>query len=203
MEDLSKYAPGKINGKTFNEWPAWEGDGLPLAENCDLRNPRQAFLFAFTAMPAMKGAPLILPTSYWELQSWRMWQLGMRPTGRKRHLKYAAPASMMNAWTAQGEWVTLDKEEPAPKTLREVVQELPQQDQMQLRQIFAEQLGLEGDTTVPVPDNMFRADDLARRLELSLEDLQEVLSHFGITARGPADLIDRAVADRILAHLGL
>ncbi|MGN0125729.1 MAG: DUF2744 domain-containing protein, partial [Rhodococcus sp. (in: high G+C Gram-positive bacteria)] len=70
---------GKINGKTFDQWPAWEGQGLPTYDNCDLTNPRQAMLWTFTAMPGVQGAPLPLPTEYWETVSWRQWMLGIRP----------------------------------------------------------------------------------------------------------------------------
>lgn len=203
MADLSRFAPGKINGKTFNEWPRWDGKGVPLFDNCDPKNPRQAFLPFFTAMPGVQGAPMITQVEFWELQSWRMWLLGARPTGGKRRLKYRPPASVTNAWTAQGEWVDIDDPDPPRMTLRELSRKLPQQDRAGLRKIFLEELGLEGDTSVPVPDSKFRVDDLARRLEIPVMDLQVILGHFGITSKEPGDLVDRAVMDRILAHMGL
>lgn len=203
MADLSRFAPGKINGKTFNEWPKWDGQGVPLFDNCDPKNPRQAFLPFFTAMPGVQGAPMLTQVEFWELQSWRMWLLGARPTGGKRRLKYRPPASVTNAWTAQGEWVDIDDPDPPRMTLRELSRKLPQQDRAGLRKIFLEELGLEGDTSVPVPDSKFRVDDLARRLEIPVMDLQVILGHFGITSKEPGDLVDRAVVDRILAHMGL
>lgn len=201
--DLAQFAPGKITGKTFDEWPKWDAAGVPLFENCDPKNPRQAFLPFFTAMPGMKGAPLIMPVEYWELQSWRMWILGARPTGGKRHLKYRPPATMTNAWAATGEWVDKSELDPPRKTLRELTKELPQQDRAGLKQMFLEELGLEGDTSVPMPDGKFRVDDLARRLEMPVSDLMVILGRFGIKPDGPGDLVDRAIVDRIMAHLGL
>lgn len=201
--DLAQFAPGKIGGKTFDEWPKWDADGVPLFENCDPKNPRQAFLPFFTAMPGIKGAPLIMTVDYWELQSWRMWLLGAKPTGGKRKLKYRPPASMTNAWTAQGEYVDISELDAPRKTLRELTRELPQNDRAGLKQMFLEELGLEGDTSVPMPDGKFRADDLARRLDIPLQDLSVVLGRFGVRVDAPGDLVDRAVADRIMAHLGL
>lgn len=203
MADLSRFAPGKIRGKTFNEWPRWDGKGVPLFDNCDPKNPRQAFLPFFTAMPGVQGAPMITQVEFWELQSWRMWLLGARPTGGKRHLKYRPPATVTNPWTAQGEWVDVDDPDPPRMTMKDLVQGMPQQDQAALRNVVLEQMGLEGDTSVPVPDSKFRIDDLARRLDIPVMDLQVILGHFGITSREPGDLVDRAVVDRILAHLGL
>lgn len=201
--DLSEHAPGKIGGKTFNEWPKWEGQGLPLFDNCDMRNPRQAFLPFFTAMPGVNGAPLILGVEYWELQSWRMWLLGALPTGRKRKLKYEPPTTMTNAWTAQGQWVDIAKPDVPRKTLKQVIGELPQRDRMEMRHMMLEEMGLEADRAVPIPDTHYRVDDLARRLELPLMDLQVVLARFGIAAREPGDLVERGVVDRVMAHLGL
>ena len=46
----------------------WHEPGLPLRENCDSLNPRQALLPAFTGF-GVKGAPLMLPTEFWEAVS--------------------------------------------------------------------------------------------------------------------------------------
>ncbi|MFF1531504.1 DUF2744 domain-containing protein, partial [Cellulomonas sp. NPDC058312] len=101
--------------KEFEEYPAWEGSGVPTRENCDLRNPRQAFLWMFTGMPGVKGAPLIFPTEYWEMVSYHQWECGARPSAKPTKKYQVSRESMMNHWTAAGKWVGLD-EPDAPQT---------------------------------------------------------------------------------------
>lgn len=193
---------GTVDGKTFDEWPAWEGRGLPLRDNCDLTNPRQAFLWMYTAMPGLKGAPLPLPTEYFETLSWRQWILGARPAAEPQ-LKYRPPKNMVaDRWTAQGEWVDLSEPDAPRPTMADIVAKLPQQDRAELKQVILGKLGVEDVQDPSVPAGYFRVDDVAKRLGVGIEQVQGLLDSFGMKSQA-SDLVHRNIADRITAHLGL
>ena len=78
---------------------------FPTRENCDPTNPREAFLWMFAALPHVKGAPLIMPISYYEEISQRLWDLGARPT-EEPTLEWVAPTATEPHWlTSPGRWV--------------------------------------------------------------------------------------------------
>lgn len=207
MTDEGKTAPstssqlGLVDGKRFEDWPRWEGKGVPLRENCDLTNPRQAFLWQYTALPGLKGAPLLMPVDYWELISFRQWVLGARPAAEPQ-LKYQPPLNVANAWTAQGKWVGLDEPDPPRPSLRDVVDKLGQADRAELKDIVLEQMGLGGEPIPDVPAGKYRVMDLAARLSITSDEMIETLGRFGMTVN-PNSLVGRDVADRIIAHMGL
>ncbi|MDM7488703.1 DUF2744 domain-containing protein [Rhodococcus sp. CSLK01-03] len=193
---------GRIDGKTFDQWPAWEGRGLPLRGNCDPKNPRQAFLWMFTALPGVQGAPLPLPTDYWETVSWRQWQLGARPT-EEPQLKYQPPMNMVaDRWTAAGKWVTLDTPDPVYPTMTDIVSKLSQQDRAELKAVITEKLGFEDVPEPSAPAGHLRVDALAARLGTETADVIELLGNWGMPV-GALDYVDRAVGERIAAHMGL
>lgn len=199
---MSNKQLGRVGGKTFDQFPPWEGRGVPTRDTCDPTNPRQAFLWMFTAMPGLQGAPLILPPEYWEMQSWRMWVLGARPT-EEPQLKWRPPANMANPWNATGAWVPLDAPAPPRKTLKDVVGELGQADRADLANVMLQKLGLDAETTPPTPDGKYRVADLAKRLDQRTDDVIAMLARFGMTNVKPSSLVGRDVADRIINHLGL
>lgn len=192
---------GLVDGKKFAEWPVWEGSGLPVRGNCDLANPRQAFLWMFTAMPGVQGAPLMLTTEYWEMQSWRMWVLGARPVADPE-LKYQPPANMVaNQWVAAGKWVGVDEPDLPQKTLSDVVDGLGQGDRAELKDIVLERMGLNA-ATPDAPPGHLRVDELAARLNLPVSDLVSALAGFGMSVQ-PDSYVGRETAERIVVHLGL
>ena len=78
---------------------------FPTRENCDPTNPREAFLWMFVALPHVKGAPLIMPISYYEDVSERLWELGARPT-EEPTLEWVPPSATEPHWlTSPGRWV--------------------------------------------------------------------------------------------------
>lgn len=78
---------------------------FPTRANCDPTNPREAFLWMFAALPHVKGAPLIMPISYYEDVSERLWELGARPTVEPT-LEWVAPSATEPNWiTSPGRWV--------------------------------------------------------------------------------------------------
>jgi hypothetical protein len=78
---------------------------FPTRENCDPTNPREAFLWMFAALPHVKGAPLIMPISYYEDVSERLWDLGARPAVEPS-LEWVAPTATEPHWlTSPGRWV--------------------------------------------------------------------------------------------------
>lgn len=211
MTDQAKPTPqmkaftdslGKIGGKTFDQWPAWEGRGLPTYDNCDLKNPRQAMLYTFTAMPGVQGAPLPLPTEYWEMVSWRQWLLGIRPVRRPK-LKYQAPRNMAaDRFTAAGKWVDPLTPEPERTTMRDIVAQLGQADRAELKSVVLEKMGFEGPQAPEAPEGYLQVSDLARRLGVDVAQLIGVLASFGMDVEAES-FVGRGVADRIVTHLGL
>lgn len=192
---------GLIDGKKFEDWPAWDGQGVPLRENCDLDNPRQKFLWMFTAMPGMKGAPLMLPPEYWEMQSWRMCVLGAGIVAEPA-LKWQAPLTTANPHIAAGKWVPPETPDPPRPTMKDLVAKLPQADRAELRGVVLDQLGLE-DARPDTPEGHYRVTDLGKRLGLSVDEVAEILAKFGMRHVKPNSLISRDLAERIVVHLGL
>lgn len=199
---LSKIVGGLVDGKPYEKWPAWTGSGVPTRENCDPANPRTAFLWMFTAMPGMKGAPLMMPTEYWELQSWRMWVLGARPVAEPGQ-KWQAPVNVTaNAWQASGKWVDLDTPEPVRKTIAELLRELPQKDRAEIAAAVRGGLGTDLDKPGP-PAMQYTVATLATRLHCTVEELIVTLGNLGVTGVHAQSRVGRDVADRIVEHMGL
>jgi hypothetical protein len=199
---LGKIVGGLVDGKPYEKWPAWNGTGVPIRENCDLTNPRTAFLWMFTAMPGMKGAPLMMPTEYWELQSFRMWVLGARPVAEPAQ-KWQAPVSVTaNAWQAAGKWVDLDTPEPERKTIADLMRELPQKDRAEIRAAVLEGLGSDVDKPGP-PAMQYTVAALADRLHCTVDQLVVTLGNLGVTNVHAQSRVGRDVADRIVEHMGL
>lgn len=198
--DINDYP--KVKGKRFDQWEPWKGRGLPLRENCDLENPRQAFLWMFTAMPGLKGAPLPMPTEYFELLSYHQWVLGARPQ-RPAGLKYRPPTNMVaDRWTAQGEWVGVDEPDPPRTTMADIVAKLPQQDRAELKELINNKLGVEDVPDPSTPAGWLRVDDVASRLGVEAGAVRELLADFGVEPNS-FDLVSRDISDRVVAHLGL
>lgn len=201
---LGNIVGGKVDGKSYHQWAAWEGRGVPTRENCDLDNPRQKFLWMFTAMPGMKGAPLMMPAEYWEMQSWRMCVLGGGITGEPGQ-KWQAPANTLNPHMAAGTWVDLDAPEPNHKTINDLVRELSQKDRADLRVAILEQMGFEdshGDRPGP-PAMQYTVQTLATRLKTTVPELLTVLANLGVPNLHGESRVSREVAERIVAHIGL
>jgi hypothetical protein len=193
---------GLIDGKRFEDWPKWDSQGVPLRENCDLNNPRQRFLWMYTALPGIKGAPLLMPVDYWEMVSWRQCVLGAGIVGEPG-LKYVPPPTMANPWTASGRWADLSEPEEQRATLAEVMeQHLTAADKAEIRGFVEEKLGLRQDMQGIIGSSQYRIADLAKRLDVEVSEMICILADFGLTVTEQS-LVDRSVADRIVTHLGL
>ena len=207
-KQISRIVGGRVGGKTFDKFPAWEGRGVPTRENCDLTNPRQAFLWMFTAPPGQAGAPLMMPTEYFEIMSWRLWVLGARPVAEPTQ-KWVPPASVTaSPWMAAGKWVDIDTPDPVRKTVAEAMRELPAADRAEIRAAVLAELGYEGETLPdrdrPGPPAMtYTVASLAERLGTSVDELVTVLGNLGLTNVTASSTVGRDVADRIVDHLGL
>lgn len=78
---------------------------FPTRENCDPNDPEEFALWAFAALPGVRGAPLILPTDFWRLVSKRMWDLGFRHSEAPK-LEWVPPSATDEHWsTSPGRWV--------------------------------------------------------------------------------------------------
>ncbi|WP_342800965.1 DUF2744 domain-containing protein [Nocardia sp. No.11] len=205
-KQISRIVGGRVDGKTFDKWPGWEGRGVPTRENCDPANPRQAFLWMFTAPPGQAGAPLMMPTEYFELLSWRMWVLGARPVAEPTQ-KWQAPVNATaNPWTASGKWVDINTPEPERKTVAQLMRELPAADRAEIRSAVLAEMGFEGETLPdrdrPGPPAMtYTVATLAERLGSTVDELLEVLGNLGLTNLVASSSVGRDVANRIAAHL--
>lgn len=207
-KQLARIVGGRVDGKTFDQWPKWEGQGVPTRENCDLTNPRQAFMWMFTAPPGQTGAPMMWTTDYFELLSWRMWVLGARPVEEPTQ-KWVPPENMTaNPWMAAGKWIDANAPDPERKTVAQMMRELPAADRAEIRNAVLAELGYEGETLPdkdrPGPPAMtYTVASLAERLRTPVDELLGVLANLGVSNCTPASTVGRDVADRIVAHLGL
>lgn len=208
-KQLSRMVGGRVDGKEFHDFAPWDGQGVPTRDNCDPANPRQAFLWMFTAPPGMQGAPLMMPTEYWELMSWRMWVLGARPAEEPTQ-KWQAPVNMAaNAWMAAGKWVPLDTPEPERKTLAEAMRELPQAERAAIKAEVMRELGLsDGDMPTvkgrAVPPGMgYTVAALAERVSCPVPEMLSALEQIGLPNLEVGSLVGREAGDRVIAHLGL
>lgn len=90
----------------------WGDKGVPTRENCDLEKPREMFLWMFTAMPGLNGAPLMLPPDYWMIISEHLHELGARLVAEPVK-KYRPPTSSDPHWsTSPGQWVPIETPDP-------------------------------------------------------------------------------------------
>lgn len=186
------------------DWEKWDEEfGLPTLQNCDLENPRQTFLWMFTAMPGVVGAPLMLGADYWELVSFHLVELGARLTDDRIKKYQASDSSMLNRWTAAGSWVDVSEPDPDPATLKDIVRAMPQADQMAIRQVVTSELGID-ETALPAsaPAGHMAITELATRLEISVNEVLRVLADFGLELDAEA-WVDRGIAERVVVHLGL
>lgn len=109
---------------------------FPTRENCDPENPREAFLWMFAALPYVKGAPLIMPISYYEDVSQRLWDLGARPT-EEPTLEWVAPTATEPNWaTSPGRWVPAGTapQRTGVQMAKDVVAVMSMQQRAELRQ---------------------------------------------------------------------
>lgn len=204
-KQLDKIVGGKIEGKRFHDWPAWEGRGVPTRENCDLNNPRQKLLWMFTAMPGMKGAPLMFPPEFWELQSWRMCVLGAGITGEPM-LEWRPPLhTTVDPHMASGDWVEPGTPQPERKTMADLMNALPQKDRADIRAYVLEKMGFEdsgGDRPGP-PAMQYTVTTLAERLTCPVGELLTVLTNLGVPNLHAESRVSRDVADRIAERMGV
>jgi hypothetical protein len=81
------------------------GGQFPTRDNCDSTNPEEAFLWMFAALPGVRGAPLIMPVTYYREVSKRLWDLGCRPA-EEPTLEWVPPTASDANWiTSPGRWV--------------------------------------------------------------------------------------------------
>lgn len=207
-KQVSRIVGGRVDGKTFDKFPAWEGRGVPTRESCDPENPRQAFLWMFTAPPGQAGAPLMMPTEYFEVLSWRLWVLGARPSAEPTQKWQAPQSATANPWTAAGKWVDINTPDPEQRTIAQLMRELPAADRAEIRSAVLADLGYEDEALPgkdrPGPPAMhYTVATLARRLDRSPFEIVEVLKNLGLSNISDTSTVGRDVADRIVAHFGL
>ncbi|KQU33572.1 phage gene 29 protein family protein [Rhodococcus sp. Leaf233] len=200
----------------FNK--TWDGIGLPTRENCDFSMARQRFLWMFTGF-AVKGAPLPLPTEFFESQSEHLCEcLGLDMEvidGVKRLMvtidgvrvpgdplpdsptrKYQAGGNMLNRLTAAGQWVDSTDPDVAVPDTRQIYEGLPQHERAEIANVVLEQFGLENE-----PPAKIRVLDLAKRLGVRSRDVAEVATAFGQRGLRAQSNIDRQLADRIALRI--
>lgn len=122
---------------------------FPTRENCSPDDPEEFALWAFAALPGVRGAPLIMPTDYYRQISKRLWDLGFRHV-EEPALEWVAPTANEPHWmTSPGRWVPagsvprLSEEEEAKRSVAK----------MKLQQKAELRLALEEwDKGNPMPD---------------------------------------------------
>jgi hypothetical protein len=116
----------------------WGKADLPTRENCDLENPREMFLWMFTAPPGVNGAPLVFPTEVFMMWSEHLYECGAR-LGAEPMKKYRRPTGTEpNRYTTPGRWVPVDEPDPTPNPAREAWNALSWQQKAEIAQLVHE-----------------------------------------------------------------
>lgn len=129
----------------------WLNPGeFPTFEKCNPNCPEEAFLWMYSGLPGMKGAPLPFPVEYLREVSRRQWDCGARPPGSvipsERLIKYQEPRNTDPHWlVSPGVWAPVDAPDRSKLDVKEFVQSLPQD----MRRQLAEALGFGPDDGVP------------------------------------------------------
>ena len=195
----------------------WDGIGLPTRGNCDMTSARQRFLWMFTGF-AVKGAPLPLPTEFFEAQSEHLCEcLGLDMEvidGVKRLMvtvdgvrmpgdplpdeptrKYLVGGSMLNRSQAAGQWVDATDPDPEVPDARTLFAQLPQHDQAQVADVVLESFGLQK------PVKRVRVSALAKRLGITADQVIEVADACGAPDLQVRSMISSVLADRVIARV--
>lgn len=125
--------------------------GFPLRENCDPKNPYQAFLWMLVALPYQTGGPMAFPTDYMQFVSKHEWDLGahswdylvsIADENGMIHVsqlheptkKYQPPLATDANWmTSPGRWVPIDTPDNDPRRpVEQAVDTLTHQQQAEL-----------------------------------------------------------------------
>ncbi|MBF6358212.1 DUF2744 domain-containing protein [Nocardia higoensis] len=120
--------------------------------------PEEAFLWMFSGLPGMSGAPLPFPVEYLKQVSRRLWDCGARPMGStvppEQKIKYQRPMQTDPHWlTSPGVWVDINEPDRDQFDIKEFVSSLPQDAKRQL----AEALGFDPVTALPPDQRMIEA----------------------------------------------
>ncbi|WP_169813031.1 phage gene 29 protein family protein [Nocardia niwae] len=121
---------------------------FPTQERCNPNCREEAFLWMYSGLPGMNGAPLPFPIEYLKEVSGRQWDCGARPPGSvipaKQVIKYQQPRNTDPHWlTSPGVWEPIDAPDRSKFDIKEFVESLPQDTRRQL----AEALGFGPDVT--------------------------------------------------------
>lgn len=135
--------------------PWLKAGDFPTFENCNPNCPEEAFLWMYSGLPGMKGAPLPFPIEYLREVSRRQWDCGARPPGStipsERKIKYQKPRQTDPHWlVSPGIWEPIDAPDRSQFDLKEFVASLPQDAKRQL----AEAMGFDPEGAVPSDDRI-------------------------------------------------
>lgn len=123
---------------------------FPTKERCNPNCREEAFLWMYSGLPGMRGAPLPFPIEYLKEVSGRQWDCGARPMDSvipaEQTIKYQQPRNTDPHWlTSPGVWEPIDAPDRSKFDIKEFVASLPQDTKRQL----AEALGFEPGEAVP------------------------------------------------------
>lgn len=131
----------------------WLSEGeFPTQARCNPNCPEEAFLWTYSGLPGMNGAPLPFPIDYLRMVSRRQWDTGARPIGSvipaEQVIKYQKPRNTDPHWlTSPGVWEGMDAPDRSQLDMKAFVASLPQDTKRQL----AEALGFDPTQALP-PD---------------------------------------------------
>jgi hypothetical protein len=117
----------------------WGDKGIPTRENCNPDNPREFALWAFTALPGMNGAALMLPPEFFMIVSEHLWELGFRHTEQPLK-KYRPPTSSDPHWaTSPGQWVPVGTPDPPVNPAKAALSKLSPVQKAEIRALLNEE----------------------------------------------------------------
>lgn len=127
----------------------WEKD-IPTRDNCDLDDPKEMFLWTYTALPGQNGGQLPFPPSYLMMTSEHQWecgvQLGCRECGHMAEplKKYRRPSGVEANWmTSPGVWVPNNAPDVPRNAAKDVVPKMPLNQQAEAFEALVEHLPIE------------------------------------------------------------
>lgn len=146
----------------------WLSEGeFPTQARCNPNCAEEAFLWTYSGLPGMRGAPLPFPIDYLKQVSRRQWDAGARPIGSTippvQKIKYQMPRNTDAHWlTAPGVWEGMDAPDRSALDMKAFVASLPQDTKRQL----AEALGFNPADALPPDERIvdgFTAPDTAEQ----------------------------------------
>ena len=167
---------------------------LPTRDNCDLRDPEEAFLWMLVAQPGIQGAPLPYPIEYLRQVSKRLWDCGARPTNKQKLWYHPPRAGDISPMFAAGEWKDYP---PDPDdvlnvdlaSLSKVIQDKVRQQAREMEPEVPAEVETAKVSAPPQWPAQMKVHALAKRIGASSKEILDVCVVLGVAAKSAQSLV--------------